>query len=121
MAQIIPMATPGRLRTSTSVPSLADPREGIRGKVAACRLAVDLRHRGGPLDGRAHAVVVVHAEPDHGQLDAIYSHIQSLESQKKVKVDLLLICGDFQATRDNHDLQSMAVPPKYKHMGDFHK
>jgi lariat debranching enzyme len=57
----------------------------------------------------------------HGELDAIYSHIQRLEAQKKYKVDLLLICGDFQATRDSTDLQTMAVPEKYKHMGDFHK
>jgi lariat debranching enzyme len=57
----------------------------------------------------------------HGELDAIYGHIQSLESQKKYKVDLLLICGDFQATRDIHDLQTMAVPEKYKRMADFHK
>jgi lariat debranching enzyme len=51
----------------------------------------------------------------------IYSHIQKLEAQKKYKVDLLLICGDFQAMRDNIDLQTMAVPEKYKLMGDFHK
>jgi lariat debranching enzyme len=57
----------------------------------------------------------------HGELDAIYSHIQNLETQKKYKVDLLLICGDFEAIRDNRDLQTMAVPPKYKRMGDFHK
>lgn len=57
----------------------------------------------------------------HGELDAIYGHIQRLETEKKYKVDLLLICGDFEAIRDNRDLQTMAVPPKYKRMGDFHK
>ncbi|KAH9066860.1 lariat debranching enzyme, C-terminal domain-containing protein [Lactarius vividus] len=57
----------------------------------------------------------------HGELDAIYSHIQNLETQKKYKVDLLLICGDFEAIRDKRDLQTMAVPQKYKRMGDFHK
>ncbi|KAI0255194.1 lariat debranching enzyme, C-terminal domain-containing protein [Lactifluus subvellereus] len=57
----------------------------------------------------------------HGELDAIYSHIQRLEAEKKCKVDLLLICGDFEAIRDNIDLETMAVPPKYKRMGDFHK
>ena len=40
MAQIMPTATPGRLRTSTSVPSLADPAAGIRGRVAACAIKV---------------------------------------------------------------------------------
>ena len=34
---------------------------------------------------------------------------------------MLLICGDFEAIRDKIDLQTMAVPQKYKHMGDFHK
>ena len=57
----------------------------------------------------------------HGELDAIYTRIQRLESEKKYKVDLLLICGDFEAIRDDHDLRTMAVPPKYRHMGDFHK
>jgi len=57
----------------------------------------------------------------HGELDAIYAHIQNLETQKQYKVDLLLICGDFEAIRDEHDLETMAVPPKYKRMGDFYK
>ncbi|KAI9452676.1 lariat debranching enzyme, C-terminal domain-containing protein [Russula earlei] len=57
----------------------------------------------------------------HGELDAIYGHIQSLETQKRYKVDVLLICGDFEAIRDSHDLKTMAVPEKYRHMGDFHK
>ncbi|KAH9986833.1 Metallo-dependent phosphatase-like protein [Russula compacta] len=57
----------------------------------------------------------------HGELDAIYRRIQRLESEKKYKVDLLLICGDFEAIRDNHDLRTMAVPEKYRYMGDFHK
>ncbi|KAI0261773.1 Metallo-dependent phosphatase-like protein [Gloeopeniophorella convolvens] len=57
----------------------------------------------------------------HGELDAIYGHIQKLEAQNNYKVDLLLICGDFEAIRDNRDLQTMAVPQKYKQMGDFHK
>ncbi|KAF9446167.1 DBR1-domain-containing protein [Macrolepiota fuliginosa MF-IS2] len=57
----------------------------------------------------------------HGQLDAIYSHIHSLETQGNYKVDLLLICGDFQAIRNHADLQCMAVPHKYKELGGFYK
>ena len=57
----------------------------------------------------------------HGDLDAIYKHIQELESKNGYKVDLLLICGDFQAVRNRQDLQCMAVPNKYKEMKDFHK
>lgn len=57
----------------------------------------------------------------HGDLDAIYNHIQELELKNGYKVDLLLICGDFQAVRNRQDLQCMAVPNKYKEMKDFHK
>ena len=57
----------------------------------------------------------------HGELDAIYSHIAGLESSNKYKVSLLIICGDFQAIRNKQDLQCMAVPDKYKKLGEFHK
>ncbi|KAI1787743.1 DBR1-domain-containing protein [Ganoderma leucocontextum] len=57
----------------------------------------------------------------HGELDAIYSHIASLEQQNGYKVDLLLICGDFQAIRNHRDLQCMAVPDKYRKLGGFAK
>lgn len=53
----------------------------------------------------------------HGSLDAIYEGIKKLNK----KVDLLLIGGDFQAVRDYSDLYSMAVPPKFRQLGDFHK
>ncbi|KAH7928638.1 DBR1-domain-containing protein [Leucogyrophana mollusca] len=57
----------------------------------------------------------------HGALDAIYRHIETLEAKHNYLVDLLLICGDFQAIRNHRDLQCMAVPPKYRQLGDFHK
>ena len=57
----------------------------------------------------------------HGELDAIYSRIASLESQNNYKVELLIICGDFQAIRNKPDLQCMAVPDKYKKLGEFYK
>lgn len=57
----------------------------------------------------------------HGELDAIYKHIEKLEEKNKYKVDLLLICGDFQAIRNHQDLQCMAVPQKYKQLGQFNK
>lgn len=50
----------------------------------------------------------------HGELDSIYN---ALEGKK---VDLLLICGDFQAIRNKVDLDTMSVPDKYKKLGDFH-
>lgn len=49
----------------------------------------------------------------HGCLDQIYRSIS------KKKVDLLIICGDFQSIRNRMDLQSMSVPDKYKKMGNF--
>ena len=57
----------------------------------------------------------------HGELNSIYSHVASLEQQNGYKVDLLLICVDFQAIRNHRDLQCMAVPDKYKRLGGFSK
>jgi len=57
----------------------------------------------------------------HGKLDDIYNSIRLVEENQKQKVDLLLICGDFQAIRTIHDLNSMSVPNKYKELGSFYK
>ncbi|KAG6853167.1 hypothetical protein C0991_006417 [Blastosporella zonata] len=57
----------------------------------------------------------------HGDLDAIYGHIDKLEKANGYKVDLLLICGDFQAMRNWLDLTVMSAPDKYKEIKDFHK
>ena len=50
----------------------------------------------------------------HGELDKIYQAIPD-------NVDLLLICGDFQASDYMVDLQTISVPEKYKKLGDFHE
>lgn len=56
----------------------------------------------------------------HGELDGIYHEILSKsDAISQPRPDLLLICGDFQAVRNEEDLQSMAVPDKYKKIGDF--
>ncbi|KAG2361850.1 lariat debranching enzyme, C-terminal domain-containing protein [Suillus spraguei] len=57
----------------------------------------------------------------HGALDAIYRYLRDLESRHNYIVDLLLMCGDFQAIRNYRDMQCMAVPQKYRQLGDFHK
>jgi lariat debranching enzyme len=57
----------------------------------------------------------------HGELDNIYNAIQNLEEKDGIKVDLLICCGDFQATRNAEDLSCMAVPPKYQKICTFHK
>ncbi|KAG0697591.1 lariat debranching enzyme, C-terminal domain-containing protein [Suillus ampliporus] len=57
----------------------------------------------------------------HGALDAIYQHLRDLEARHNYVVDVLLMCGDFQAIRNHRDMQCMAVPQKYRQLGDFHK
>lgn len=55
----------------------------------------------------------------HGELDRIYDTLAEIEQEQHIKIDLLLICGDFQSVRNEDDLRSMAVPPKYRSMQDF--
>ena len=57
----------------------------------------------------------------HGELDKIYETLAFLENKENIKVDILLICGDFQAVRNRSDLQTMAVPPKFQKMNTFYK
>lgn len=57
----------------------------------------------------------------HGELDNIYASLALTEQRQGVKVDLLLICGDFQAVRNASDLAGMAVPQKYRAMQTFYK
>ncbi|KAL1900925.1 lariat debranching enzyme [Sporothrix stenoceras] len=57
----------------------------------------------------------------HGALDAIYGAVDASCAQRGWDgIDLLIIGGDFQATRNAADLNLMSVPPKYRAMGDFH-
>ena len=57
----------------------------------------------------------------HGELDKIYSTLEYLMKVNNIEIDLLLCCGDFEAVRCPADLDSMAVPPKYRNMGSFYK
>eukprot|EP00850_Spirogloea_muscicola_P000868 SM000003S11113 [mRNA] locus=s3:1045150:1048393:+ [translate_table: standard] len=57
----------------------------------------------------------------HGDLDNIYATLQHLEQVESIKVDLLVCCGDFQAVRNEHDLETMACPAKYRTMNTFWK
>ena len=56
----------------------------------------------------------------HGEMKRVYASISALEKKLSKKVDLVLFTGDLQTARNKKDLESMAVPPKYKKMGDFH-
>jgi hypothetical protein len=44
-----------------------------------------------------------------------------IEEREHIKIDLLLICGDFQAVRNRSDLEAMAVPKKFQKMNTFWK
>ncbi|KAG8700416.1 hypothetical protein FRC09_005962 [Ceratobasidium sp. 395] len=57
----------------------------------------------------------------HGKLEGTYQQVQDLEEKNGYKIDLVLVNGDFQAIRNPQDLQCMAVPERYRHMGTFHK
>eukprot|EP00041_Stephanoeca_diplocostata_P025922 m.690576 g.690576 ORF g.690576 m.690576 type:complete len:641 (-) comp22851_c0_seq3:246-2168(-) len=57
----------------------------------------------------------------HGELDNIYKTLQAAELSNGIKIDLLLCCGDFQACRNESDLQTMACPPKYRAMHTFYQ
>ncbi|KAG5508217.1 hypothetical protein JKF63_05473 [Porcisia hertigi] len=57
----------------------------------------------------------------HGELDRIYDACREHERKTGKQIDVLLCCGDFQAVRSAADMDSMAVPDKYKVLGDFHK
>ena len=57
----------------------------------------------------------------HGEIDKLYECLESTERYKGHKADILLCTGDFQAIRDEKDLKSLACPPKYRKLGDFHE
>lgn len=57
----------------------------------------------------------------HGELDKVYETLQLLEKSENTKIDLLICCGDFQAVRNQNDLESLNVPPKYRCMNTFWK
>eukprot|EP00960_Hanusia_phi_P017190 506287-Hanusia_phi.AAC.1 len=57
----------------------------------------------------------------HGALEEIYEAMAETERRNEFKFDLLLVCGDFQAVRNQQDLNCMAVPQKYRTMNSFHK
>ncbi|KAK1299848.1 Lariat debranching enzyme [Acorus calamus] len=57
----------------------------------------------------------------HGDLDNVYATLQHLERVENTKIDLLICCGDFQAVRNENDLNSLNVKPKYRNMMSFWK
>ncbi|TYI34302.1 hypothetical protein ES332_A04G192300v1 [Gossypium tomentosum] len=57
----------------------------------------------------------------HGDLDKVYKTIKYIENTRSIEIDLLLCCGDFQAVRNERDIDGLNVPPKYREMMSFWK
>ncbi|GMT28332.1 hypothetical protein PFISCL1PPCAC_19629, partial [Pristionchus fissidentatus] len=57
----------------------------------------------------------------HGEIDKVYRTMEQLEKDGNGSFDLLLCCGDFQATRNYGDLHHMHVPEKYRSLETFYK
>ncbi|WMV52855.1 hypothetical protein MTR67_046240 [Solanum verrucosum] len=57
----------------------------------------------------------------HGELDKVYATLLELQQIENIKIDLLICCGDFQAVRNNKDLECVSVPSKYRIMNSFWK
>ncbi|KAF5726288.1 lariat debranching enzyme isoform X1 [Tripterygium wilfordii] len=57
----------------------------------------------------------------HGDLDNVYKTLQYIQDTQNTKIDLLLCCGDFQAVRNERDMESLNVPPRFREMKSFWK
>lgn len=57
----------------------------------------------------------------HGQLNDMFNTVSRYEEQNNCKIDLIVVCGDCQTIRHQDDLRCLAVPNKYKRLGDFHE
>ncbi|KEG09268.1 hypothetical protein DQ04_05511030 [Trypanosoma grayi] len=80
------------------------------------------RVKGGATKTTASAAPTVHVAVQgccHGELDKIYAACAAHEAATGKRIGFLICCGDFQAVRDARDLRSMAVPEKYRVLGDF--
>jgi len=55
----------------------------------------------------------------HGELPAILAAIDDIEAVSGEAIDLLICCGDFQAVRNEGDLETLSCPMKYRSMGSF--
>jgi lariat debranching enzyme len=51
----------------------------------------------------------------------MYDAIRKAQEENNFIVDLLIVCGDFEAMRNVTDLEVMSCPAKYREMGDFHE
>lgn len=101
-------------------PGPLPPNSGVDGRTSA---PVDLSSAGGGAGGGStcEGIHVAIEGCCHGELDAIYASVLETQKRNGIVIDLLLICGDFQACRNEQDLNCMAVPQKYRTMASFYK
>jgi len=57
----------------------------------------------------------------HGMLDEMYQAVERYETQNNAHIEFVIVCGDCQTVRHSDDLLCLAVPNKYKKMGDFYE
>jgi lariat debranching enzyme len=57
----------------------------------------------------------------HGHLSQLYTDLLEYQNKNNLNIDLVLCTGDFECMIKEDDLNYLNCPPKYKHMGDFHK
>ncbi|GMH65683.1 hypothetical protein TrRE_jg3499, partial [Triparma retinervis] len=82
--------------------------EGVEGEAQETIIATEEEEQPHSLEGCAH-----------GDLDAIYSAI--IQRTNNNPPDLLILCGDFQALRNESDFGTISMPDKYKELGSFWK
>ena len=71
-------------------------------------------------DSKGRRVVRIAVEGcGHGELDAIFEAVTHAERVEGVTIDMVLCCGDFQAVRNEQDLETMQCPLKYRAMNSF--
>lgn len=55
----------------------------------------------------------------HGQFNTMVRLLQASERKLGISLNFVLQVGDLEPVRDEADLESVACPEKYRHMGDF--
>lgn len=55
----------------------------------------------------------------HGGMHAMVALLRAWEAEHHRRLDFVLQVGDFEPHRDEADLETAAIPTKYRHVGDF--
>ena len=55
----------------------------------------------------------------HGQLDRMYRDVSDIEKARGINIDAICQLGDFQAIRNEEDLNHLRMPLRHRKTGDF--